>query len=132
MKKEIKLSATGAYFILIIIGALLVPLFALLSALIAARLRDPSGAIGIAAIVSLLLSALVSGCISPRLRSEGWLSVALSSAVTLGVLLCVLTLLFSEGEGVGKGLIGALSYVGTFMLSAALSRRPRRRRRRRR
>lgn len=132
MKKQIKLSATGAYFTSMLIGVALVPLFALVLALIASKLRDPSGAVGIAALASLLLSALTSGYISPRVRADGWLGIALASAVTLGVLLCVLSVLFSDGESVGKAILSALSYVAVFMLTAALSARPRKRKRRRR
>jgi O-antigen/teichoic acid export membrane protein len=132
MKKQIKLSALSSYFIILVIGAAFVPLFALLAAFIVSRLRDPSGAIGAAALASLLLSAFAGGYISPRMRTDGWVSVTISSAVTLGALLCVLTLLLSDGESVGRGMLSALSYVGIFMLSAALSARPRKRKKRRR
>lgn len=132
MKKDIKLGATAAYFTVIVIGAALLPLFALLAALVTVRLRDPSGAVGIAALASLMLSSLAAGYISPRIHREGWLAVAVSSALTLGALLCVLMLLLSDGESVGRGILSALTYAGVFMLAAALSARPRKRRRRRR
>jgi len=132
MKKEIKLGATLSYLITLFIGAALVPLFALLAALILSKLRDPTGAVGAASLASLLISAFVTGYISPRVRAEGRVAVSVASALTLGALLYVLTLLLSDGPSVGRGMLSALSYAGIFMLAAALSARPRKRRRRRR
>jgi hypothetical protein len=123
MKKQIRLSALQAYFTLLLIAAALIPIFSLVAALILSKLPTPTNALGIASLVSLILSALLVGVISPRIRREGWMITTGAAALTLALALLVISILLSGGEAIGKGILTAITYLLVFMAAAILSTR---------
>ena len=132
MKKETRVGILGAYVYELLIAAALIPLFSFFAALILSRLSDPMGAVGAAALAALLLSAVISGIISPRIRKEGWIMTSLAASVTLSAVIAVIGALLTDGGSLGRTLFSSAIYVTFFMLSAMLSRKKRTRKKRRR
>jgi uncharacterized membrane protein len=131
MKKQAKLGALGSYFVSLILAAAIFPALSLLLALVISKVRDPSGAIGIAALPVLILSAISIGFLSPKISRERWVLTSPATALTVSVALLVLTVLFSDGESVGKGMLSALIYFAVFMLTALFYSRKKKRKRHR-
>ena len=132
MKKETRVGILGAYVYELLIAAALIPLFSFFAALILSRLSDPMGAVGAAALAALLLSAVISGIISPRIRKEGWIMTCLAASVTLSAVIAVIGSLLTDGGSLGRTLFSSAIYVTFFMLSAILSEKKRTRKKRRR
>ncbi len=130
MKKETRVGILGAYVYELLISAALIPLFSFLAALIISRLSDPMGAVGAAALASLLLGAVAAGIISPKIRKEGWIMTSLAASVTLSAVIAVIGAFLTDGGSLGRALLSSVTYVAVFMLSALLSQKKRGRRRR--
>ena len=129
MKKETKVGILGAYVYELLIAAALIPLFAFLASLILARLSDPMGAVGAAALASLLLSAVSAGMISPRIRKEGWVMTSLAASVTLSAVIAVIGALLTDGGSLGRSILSSVIYVAVFMLTALFSQKKKPKRR---
>ena len=132
MKKQIRLSALQTYFTLLLIAAAIIPIFSLVAALILSKLPTPTNSLGIASLVSLVLSALSVGIISPRIRHEGWMITSGAASLTVSLALLVISILLSGGEAIGKGILTAITYLLIFMAAAILSTRMKLGRKRRR
>jgi hypothetical protein len=132
MKKEKSIGMLTAYFYEILIAAALIPILALLGAIILSRLSDPMGAVGGASLGVLLLSAALAGAAAPRIRGEGWVLTSFSVALTLCALIAALSAVTADGVSAGRVLLSSLTYISVFIGAAALSRkRPKRRRKKR-
>ena len=129
MKKETKVGILGAYVYELLIAAALIPLFAFLASLILSRLSDPMGAVGAAALASLLLSAVGAGMISPRIRKEGWVMTSLAASVTLSAVIAVIGAFLTDGGSLGRSILSSVIYTAVFMLTALFSQKKKPKRR---
>ena len=94
--------------------------------------EDPTGAVGVCALVSLIVSGALAGAVSARIRGEGGFGFALLVALLVALLSMVVSLVSSGGVSLG-GLMNAVTYMGGGAVGAFLgSRRGDKRRYRRR
>ena len=132
MKRQIKRSPARAYLVAMLSELLLLPLFALIFALVLSRMRDPSSLVGAAALGTLILTAFASGLLTRRIRAEGWVATALAASLTLSAVLIAAALIYSGGSSLPRSLLSSVCYIAVFMLTAALASGRKEKRRRRR
>lgn len=110
----------------VIFGVILSPLviFALsfIAALILSATKDPLAYFGIAGLVTLLLSSVVSATIITRVKGEGGMPAALISAAIVSLVLIVVGLIASAGKLSGGVVINCLSYIGASCVASFLFR----------
>ena len=101
-----------------------------IAATVAYTLGDPSGALGILALGSLIVSGTVGGIVSARVGGERGLGFSLLASLAVTLLSMILSLIFSGGVTLG-GFMNALTYMGGGAVGGFVGRRraPRRRRR---
>lgn len=132
MKRQIKRSPARAYLVAMLSELLLLPLFALIFALVLSRMRDPSSLVGAAALGTLILTAFTSGLLTRKIRTEGWVATALAASLTLSAVLIAAALIYSGGSSLPRSLLSSVCYIAVFMLTAALASGRKKKRRRRR
>ena len=130
--KEKNTSALAAYFFVILFALILIPTLALFGALILSRLSDPMGAVGVASLGTLLLSAIIAGLVAPKIRKEGWGAVCISASATIALIIATVSSVLSDGTSILGSLLSATTYIALFMTAAALSQRKKKRRRKKR
>ena len=103
---------------------------AAISAIAAYAMSDPSGAVGMLALCSLIVSGTVGGIVSARVGGERGLGLSLLASLAVTLLSMILSLIFSGGVTLG-GFMNALTYMGGGAVGGFVGRRraPRRRRR---
>lgn len=83
---------------------------AAISAIAAYAMSDPSGAVGMLALCSLILSGVVGGIISARVGGEG-IGFSLLASLSVALASMILSLIFSGSVTLG-GFMNALTYMG--------------------
>ena len=103
------------------ISILLILLFSLLSALILDNLNDPTKNLGLFSLGAMILSALMSGAICSRIKSEGGLRFASLVGLAVLLLMLLISVILSKGKvslaafmnyGCYFGCYALLSYFG--------------------
>lgn len=113
------------------ISFLIILLLSLLSALIAGSLDDPSRAVGLFSLGSLLVSAAASGVISSRIKGEGGLKFAILVALAVVLIMLLINVIVCSGKVSGGSFMNYGCYMGVATLSAFLGRKRERHKRHR-
>lgn len=105
------------------ISVLVIVLLSLLSSLIVSGLEDPGGVIGIFSLGSLLISAVVSGVMSSRIKGDGGLKFATLVALAVVLLMLLINVILCGGKVSGSSFMNYGCYMGVAVLSAFLGRK---------
>ena len=103
---------------------------ALVSSVILNALSDPLSALPIASLVTLVVSAALSGGISSLIFKTKNITLSASVTLTASFLMLIFGIIASKGEFSIGAFMNCLCYVGVSILSALLTRRKRRKKRR--
>ena len=105
------------------ISVLLLLLFSLLSALILDNLNDPTKNLGLFSLGAMILSALMSGAICSRIKSEGGLRFASLVGLAVLLLMLLINVILSKGKVSLAAFMNYGCYFATYILSAYVGRK---------
>ncbi len=112
-----------SFIICLALSCLIIIVLSLISAAVLSRMGNPTKYIGIFSLISMLISAMIGGICSSRLRGEG--EVRFASLVALAVVLIML--LINVIATAGRVSVGAFMnygcYLGVYILAATVGKR---------
>lgn len=115
--KKFSRSAYADFMKCAIICALTLPVLSFMGALIANALVDPTASIGVASLVSLILSAALCGGICIRI-TDGKMKVPLLSALFVTLVMMLIGLIVNRGALPSSAIMNYICYFGVFALSS--------------
>lgn len=122
--KRISQLSTGKCFALCIgISAAALLVLSLIGALIAAMLDDPTGHLGVISLVVMLLSAMVGGVISSRIRGEGGVGFATLTALAIVLIMLIINIITCAGKVSPGAFMNYACYLGAASLFSYLGRK---------
>lgn len=132
MKRQ-KILDNGLYFFLISIGTSIASLLlcAFSMAMISYSGNDPAKSIGIFSLVTLVLSAVISGVVITRMKGEGGAKFAGLSSLSLVLILFFVALIIEKGSVPLSAFMNYSCYVGISVIAAIFGKKREKRRRRR-
>ena len=95
----------------------------LLSAVIAARMADPSKAVGPASFIAFLLSGAISGFITSRGCGQNSLKAPMLTALSFVLILFLTGLLMNRGQLRSVTVINLIGYIAIYWVFALLGKR---------
>lgn len=124
INKRIKIDSPLVSFLISLgVCVISVGVISFVAALLANLSSDPTAIIGICSLASLLISAVVSGFATVKIKKDAGALYVLAVGLS-AVLIMVIICLFSGGEGIGaSALMNYACYLGAFILSSLLSKR---------
>lgn len=124
MKKYIKADGSATKF-LICFGFSSATILAssLIMALIAGASEDPTGKVGIYSLVAMLVSAVLGGIFSSRMRGEGGVLYALLVALAIVLVMLLIAVIVGSGKVSGGAFMNYGCYLGTSTLAAVLGKK---------
>ena len=115
--------------LLISVGVLVIT--SLVMSALAYSSPDPTGKIGIYSLVSLILSAAISGFMVSRFFSDGGIGIALLTSFSVVLILMLFGVIIGGGRLGGGAFMNYLSYFGVALLFTIFGKKRERRHRRR-
>ena len=116
-------SVAGGFILCFAISILLIVLFSLLSALILDGLKDPTKNIGMFSLGAMVLSAMLSGILCSRIKSEGGLRFASLVGLAVVLIMLLINVIISSGRVSLAAFMNYGCYLGAYILSAYLGRK---------
>ena len=124
MTNHNKRTGVGRCFIISFCSSILVLIaISMIMAAIAMANEDPTGKIGLFSLISLLLSAMISGLLTARLNIDKKLGFSLTVALGVALLMLLAGVIVSAGRMSGGAFMNLGCYFGLFALSAYLGGR---------
>ena len=77
---------------------ILLTLFTCVGALILTKLKDPSGAVGICALICLVVGGAAAGAILPRLPFGGGMLITVLSALSAALIILIVSIIVTRGD----------------------------------
>ena len=128
--KKIADNALKAFLISVGISALALLATAFIMALVAYSTDDPTKNVALTALVTLILSALVSGVVISRIVGDGGTKLAALSSLALILILLLVGLIVKRGGVSSAAFMNYACFVGVSAIAAYLGRKREKRRRR--
>ena len=131
LKRRTKETGSLGIFLFGIIGsALLIVLLSFVMAIIANSSDDPTSKIGIYSLLTLLISAAISGVAISRIKGEGGFGVAALTALTVALIMTFIGIIMSGGRLTLGCFMNYGCYLGVSVMFAYLGRKKEKRHKR--
>ena len=107
----------------VIISALLLPICALVAAIVANALKDPTSSIGILSLGSILLSAAISGAVCTRTCGADGVKISALTALFITLIMMLMGFISGGGKLPFGALMNYVCYLLTFTFCAVVFRK---------
>ena len=131
-KKKITDNTLKSFLVSLGISALSLLAVAFVMALVAYSMENPTGNVALLSLVSLILSAIISGVVISRITGDGGTRLVALSSLALMLILLLVGLVIKRGGVSSAAFMNYACFVGVSALAAYLGRKSENRRRRRR
>ena len=128
--KKVGDSVLYTYFLSLGISVFSLLVCAFVASIVIYSGKDPTQGVGVASLITLILSAALSGIIISRISCEGGVKIAGLSALATVFIMLIIGVILNSGKASPGAFINYGCYVGISLLSAYLGRKRGRKRRR--
>ena len=111
------------FLICFAISVLLILIFSLISAAVVGALDDPTESVGLFSLISMLVSAAMSGFINTRIKGEGGTKFSLLVGLSVVLIMLLINVIISEGRVSPGSFMNYGCYLGVCWLCAFLGRK---------
>ena len=125
-KNNTTVGMARSFIICFCLSALNIILFSLVSAFFLSKLNDPTTALGIFSLGTMILSAIVSGILCIRIKEDGGLKFPALVSLAVVLIMLLINVIISQGKVSGGAFMNYACYLGSYVLAAFLGRRKKR------
>lgn len=112
-----------SFIICLALSCLIIVLTSLISAAILSGMKDPTKYLNLLSLISMLISALISGICCARIAKEGELRFASLVALAVVLIMLLINVIATSGRVSGGAFMNYGCYLGVYILAAAVGKR---------